>query len=79
MKNTEINKARQALKTIAKKENIPPDNIRREIKAAISNAMRNPDPVIKSMWEGVPCKGDVPEPEELIAWLVEQVKEKIKN
>ena len=79
MKNAELNKARQAIKTIADKKNIPPDYVRREIEAAISEAMRNPDPAIKSMWESVPCKGDVPEPEELIAWLAEQAKEKMKN
>lgn len=79
MKKRELDKARQAVKTIAENENISANDVRMEMKAAISDAMRNPDPKVKSMWESMPCKGDVPEPEELIAWLANLVKEKMKN
>ena len=79
MSKKDLNKARQAVRTIAEKENISTNDVRREMKAAIFEAMRNPDPAVRSMWESMPCKGDVPEPEELIAWLTDMVKEKLKN
>lgn len=78
MKNYNLKKARQAVRTIAEKENISQNKVRNEMKAAISDAMRNPDPAVRSMWASVPRKGDVPEPEELIAWLTGMVQEKMK-
>lgn len=79
MKNNEISKAQKAMETIAEKESISVDNVRKEIRAAIAEGLRSGDPAVKAMWEDVPCKGDVPEPEELIAWLAEVVREKMKN
>lgn len=79
MNTSELKKVQKSIKTIAEKENISPEDVRSEIKAAISEGLRNPDPAVKAMWEHIPCKGGEPEPEELIAWLVEQVRGKMKN
>lgn len=79
MKNNEISKAQKAMRTIAKEEGVSVDNVREEMKAAIAEGLRSSDPAVKAMWENIPCEGDVPEPEELIAWLAEQVKERMKN
>ena len=78
MNNNEIKKAQKSIKIIAEKENISADDVRREMKAAISVGLLNPDPEVQEMWKTIPCKGEVPEPEELIAWLAGQVKEKLK-
>ena len=78
MKNNELKKANSAIKTIAEKEGISADNVRDEMKSAIAEGLRNADPAVREMWKNIPCKGETPEPEELIAWLAEQVKEKLK-
>ena len=79
MKNNQLEKAHSAVKTIADKEGVSVDNVREEIKAAMSEGLRSPDPAVQEMWKRIPCKGETPEPEELIAWLAEQVKERLKN
>lgn len=79
MKNPDLKKARKAINTIAEKENLTETDVRSEMKAAIAEGMRSADPAVKAMWEAVPSEGDVPEPEELIAWLAEQVRKKLKT
>ena len=79
MNKNEIKKAKKAVKITAKKENLPTGAVREEMKAAIDEGLRNPDPKVQEMWKNIPCKGETPEPEELIAWLAEQVKETLKN
>lgn len=79
MKKSELKKARSAVKTIANQESMTADEVREEMKAAISEGMQSTDPAVQEMWRNIPCKGSVPEPEELIAWLAEQVRERIKN
>ena len=79
MKKNDIKKARSAVKATARKEGISVENVREEMKAAIAEGMKSGDPAVQAMWQDVPCKGEVPEPEELIAWLAEQVRERMKK
>ena len=78
MKKNEISKARKAIKIISEKENISSEEVRSEMKAAIAEGLSSADPAVTELWKNVPCKGESPEPEELIAWLAEQVREKLK-
>ena len=78
MKNPQIEKARQAITTVAENENISKDEVLKEMREAMSEGLNSTDPAVKEMWERIPCKGETPEPEELIAWLAEQVKKKLK-
>lgn len=72
------NKIKKAIKTIADKENISENEVRREMKAAIAEGLNSGDPAVREMWRNVPCRGETPEPEELIAWLAEQVRGRVK-
>ena len=47
------------------------------MKEAILEGLQNTDPDIQTKWKSIPCKGKVPEPEELIAWVANQVSEKM--
>lgn len=78
MKNSELKKAHSAVKATAGKEGISVDEVREEMKSAIAEGLRNADSAVQEMWKNIPCKGETPEPEELIAWLAERVKEKMK-
>ena len=79
MKNHYIGKARKAIKIISHEENISREEIRSEMKAAIAEGLSSSDPAAQEIWKNIPCKGEAPEPEELIAWLAEQVRVKVKN
>ena len=74
MNNNEIKKAQKSIKIIAEKENISVDEVREEMKAAIAEGLQSADPAVRKMWREIPCKGEAPEPEELIAWLAERVR-----
>ena len=79
MKNTELTKAQKAINVIAKQEGISAEAVLAEMRAAMDEGLQSSDPAVREMWGRIPCKGETPEPEELIAWLAGQVKEKLKK
>ena len=79
MKNTELTKAQKAINVIAKHEGITAEEVLEEMRAAIAEGLQSTDPAVREMWKGIPCKGEAPEPEELIAALAEKVREKLKK
>lgn len=77
MKKKNQRRASRAVRTVARKESLSLDSVRKEMKTAIAEGMSNPDPAIKEIWKEIACNGEVPEPEDVIAWVVEQVKVKL--
>lgn len=49
--------------------------VQRQIEIAIQTGIQNPDPAIRAQWEKVPCTGEIPTPEELILYIVQQITE----
>lgn len=78
MKNCKLKKARNAIKTTAEKESVSEDEVRREMKAAIAEGLKSKDPRVREMWKKIPCQGETPEPEEVVAWAAEMLREKLK-
>lgn len=78
MKNYKIKKAKKAISTVAEAEKLSVEEILSEMKAAIAEGLSSSDPAVREMWRNMPCKGDVPEPEEVIAWLAWEVKNKMR-
>ncbi len=64
----------RALEKVAQKEGISVEEVKREIAMAIAAAYSNPDPKIQRRWNDIPCKGDVPTPEEVITQLSKEVR-----
>ena len=62
------------LKKVADQYDVPAAEVRREIDDAIETGMADPDPAIRKIWEAIPRKGSKPSAEELIAWVVDQIK-----
>lgn len=50
--------------------------IRRNMEATIRVGFSDPDPEVKAEWTKIPCKGEVPTPDELLAYVVRQAKKK---
>lgn len=59
---------------IAAGHRITVEEVRREIEAAIQAGLHNPAPKVQAHWAGMPRKGDIPTPDELMAYLVRRVK-----
>lgn len=62
-----------ALGQIAAREGVPVEEVREQIRIAMLEGMRSPDPAIQAEWKRIPCKGSVPTPEETIEYLASQL------
>lgn len=65
--------AEQAIRDIAMKEGRTVEYVRSQIKIAMLSGLCNPDPEIQARWKLIPCKGEIPTPEELITYLAYNV------
>ena len=70
--------AKGALNTVAKKEGVSSERIRKDIEAAIAAARKDGNPTVQAFWNAVPRQGDAPTPEELIAYIAGTLKMKLK-
>lgn len=65
-----LRKAEEVLEYIAKREGISVEKVRKEIKLAMFAGLVSSDPKAQEAWKQIPCAGDIPTPEELIAYYV---------
>lgn len=61
--------AERAIRTLAMQEGKTVEYIRSQMKLAMISGLCNPDPQVQANWKKIPCKGEVPTPEELITYL----------
>ena len=70
-------RVRRALEETARRQGIPLEEVICEIESAIemviTQARRERDEQILAQWEKIPCKGDVPNAFELMAYIGEKV------
>lgn len=66
--------AEKAIHLIAMQEGETEETIRAHMKIAILEAINSKDPVIQARWKKIPCKGKMPTPEELIAYIAKRMK-----
>ena len=69
--------AKKAIKMTAKKYGISVKAMRKEMQAAINEAWQScpDDGVTRAKQAKVPCSGDIPTPEELIAYIGKRLEE----
>ena len=65
--------ASKAISQVVREHHVAEDTVREDMKSAISEALRSPDPAVQALWTQIPCAGKIPEPEELIEWIVKQL------
>ncbi len=65
--------AEKALRTIAMQNCMTVEQLRTHIKIAMLSGLTNPDPDTQARWKKIPCKGELPTPEELIVFLATNV------
>lgn len=59
---------------VARKEHKSIEEIRCAIMEAIQAGMGSAEPDVQAMWKKVPCKADIPTPEELIIWANKRIQ-----
>lgn len=70
-------KVRAALRRTAKMNNVSYSEMMEEIRRAMAYAMASDDPLVQERWASVPRKGEVPTPEEFIAYTSELILRRI--
>lgn len=74
MGQADLKSAKNAILLIAQREGVSVEHVRTEMKVAMLNGLCSTDPKIKSYWESIPCEGNIPTPEEFIAFTAKMVK-----
>ena len=65
--------AEKAIRTIAMRAGVTVEEVRAQMHFATLAGLCSKDPAVQACWATVPCKGEVPTPEELIAYLATHV------
>ena len=74
MNRKQLRAAEEAIRKTAEKEGVSVEYVRNEITIAIKSSMQSPDPTIQAQWQAIPCVGEIPTPEEFIAYSTERAK-----
>lgn len=65
--------AEKAICQIAIREGVTVEEVRKQIKIAMLAGLCSQDPNVQARWKKIPCKGEVPTPEELIIYLATHI------
>lgn len=68
MGQSNIEKARKVIEQIAIRDGVSVEYVRTHMKSAMLNGLCSDDPKIKAFWKSIPCKDDIPTPEEFIVF-----------
>lgn len=61
----------EAIRQVARKNGVSPEEVRREIEQALSEGMRSPDPRVQAFWRQIPSRTGIPTVEEVVRFLAE--------
>ena len=68
----------KAIKAIARKEGVSPEEVYTEIQKAIKEGFNNPNPEVQKYWAKIAPDGEIPTPEKVIAVLSKTIGNKNK-
>jgi len=60
---------------LARERNITVEEMKQIISDRIKQGLHDPDPEKRKSWEAIPCKGDVPTPEEWLKYAAKKLEE----
>ena len=66
--------AENALRQIAMRDGKTVSEVRKEIQKAMLIGLCSQDPKVQAYWKRIPCEGEVPTPEKIIAFLADEAK-----
>lgn len=68
-----IKDAEHALREVARQNNATLKEVKKEIRLAMLAGLCNSDPAVQARWKDIPCAGEIPTPEELIAYIATMI------
>ena len=68
-REAELAAARRAIEKVARREHKAVEEVRTAMIEAMTEGFNSKDPAARAMWAQIPCEGEIPTPEELIAWV----------
>lgn len=76
MEKKKLRVAENALRQIAMREGKTISEVRKEIQKVMLIGLCSQDSKVKEYWKRIPCEGEVPTPEEIIAFLADEAKKR---
>lgn len=73
LRPTALEIASRTIHKMAKQQNTTPEAIRKHIQIAMLNGLVSEDPTIRAEFKKIPCSGDIPTPEEVIAYYSSKI------
>ena len=68
-REAELAAARRAIEKVARREHKAVEEVRADMIEAMTEGFNSKDLAARAMWAQIPCEGEIPPPEELIAWV----------
>ena len=68
-REAELAAARRAIEEVARREHKSVEEVRADMIEAMTEGFNSKNPAARAMWAQIPCEGEMPTPEELIAWV----------
>lgn len=75
MDRKELRIAENALRQIAIREGKIVSEVKKEIQKATLVGLCRQDPKVQAYWKRIPCEGEAPTPEEVVAFLADEAKQ----
>jgi len=79
MEKNSLEVAENAIKKLAARDGVSVEYVRTQMKIAMINGLCSEDPVQKAYWKNIPCEGDIPTPEEFIAYTAKVMKKQRRD
>lgn len=74
-REAELVAARRAIEKVALKEHKTVEEVRTAMIEAMTEGFNSKDPSARALWQTIPCEGEMPTPEELIAWAGKRLRD----
>ena len=68
----------RALEEIGRQNGVSVEEVKGQITLAILAGMRDPSPSVQAYWKRIPAAGEIPTPEEVIAFMAKQAAKRQK-
>lgn len=65
---------KEIFEKVAKQNHTTPEEVRRDIQKAINAGFDDPNPKVQEEWKKMNFKGERPTPEEVIAYMVDRLR-----
>lgn len=76
MKQKKQRTFQENLERIARLEGVPVEAVRYEMERVIRLGLLSLDPQVRARWSAIPCKGGLPTPEEVVAYISTETERK---